>query len=65
MTPPSAHSIETRLVRVADMPLDELLALRKRGDTALDHCLRRVLERASSGEQDSVAAFNSAPLRRS
>ncbi|XVV14837.1 FxSxx-COOH cyclophane-containing RiPP peptide [Actinoplanes sp. CA-131856] len=65
MTPPPAPSIETGLVRVADMTLDELLALRKRGDTALDHCLRRVVERASSGEPDSVAAFNAAPLRRS
>ncbi|MEU4243728.1 FxSxx-COOH cyclophane-containing RiPP peptide [Actinoplanes sp. NPDC026619] len=65
MTPPNATPIETGLVRVADVPLDQLLALREAGDTALGHCLRRVIERAASGKQESVAAFNAAPLRRS
>ncbi|WP_328477247.1 FXSXX-COOH protein [Actinoplanes sp. NBC_00393] len=65
MTLPHAPSIETGLVRVADVPLDDLLALRRDGDTALDHCLRRVVERAASGKPESVAAFNAAPLRRS
>jgi hypothetical protein len=65
MTPPHAPAIETGLLRAADMPLHELLALRKNGDSALDHCLRRLAERDASGEQESVAAFNAAPLRRS
>ncbi|GAA0535436.1 hypothetical protein GCM10010172_15820 [Paractinoplanes ferrugineus] len=65
MTSPHAPTIETGLLRVADLPLHELLALRKGGDSALDHCLRRLSERDASEEQESVAAFNAAPLRRS
>jgi hypothetical protein len=63
MTPPHAASIQTGLVRAADLPLEELLALRRDGDTVLDHCLRRVVEIAASGTRDTVSAFNAAPLR--
>jgi FXSXX-COOH protein len=65
MTPPPTTPIRTGLVRAADLPLDELLALREGGDTVLDHCLRRVVENEASGRREYVAAFNSAPLRRS
>lgn len=65
MTPPNAPSFKTGLVRAADLSLDDLLALRKDGDTVLDHCLRRVVENAASGARTSVAAFNAAPPRRS
>ncbi|WP_305788153.1 hypothetical protein [Symbioplanes lichenis] len=58
-------SFETDLLRAADLPLDDLLALRAAGDTVLDHCLRRVVEDAASGACERVAAFNAAPLRRS
>ena len=63
MTPSTATPIKTELVRAADLPLAELLALRAAGDTVLDHCLRRVVERAASGAAGRVAAFNAAPPR--
>jgi hypothetical protein len=65
MTPSPATPIRTGLVCAADLSLEELLVRRKDGDSALDHCLRRVVEDATSGERNSVAAFNAAPLRRS
>ncbi|MFI5933651.1 hypothetical protein [Actinoplanes sp. NPDC051494] len=65
MTPPESATIFTGLIRAADLPLDELLARRAAGDTALDHCLRRVVEQATSGTRERAAAFNAAPLRRS
>jgi FXSXX-COOH protein len=60
---PSAPDVETGLLRAADLPLDELLALHRGGDAALDHCLRRVLESSTSGGHERVAAFNAAPPR--
>jgi hypothetical protein len=63
MTADSAPPIPTGLVRAADLGLHELLALRESGDRALDLCLRRVAESASSGTRDSVAAFNASPPR--
>ena len=63
MTPPTASAIMTGLLRVADVPLDELLALSETGDTVLDHCLRRVVQSATSGTSERVAAFNAAPPR--
>ena len=65
MTRPHATPITTGLIRAADLPLDELLALREGGDTVLDHCLRRLVENAASGTRERVAAFNAAPPRRS
>jgi FXSXX-COOH protein len=65
MTPSGSTFLTTDLVRVADLPLDELIALRDAGDTALDHSLRRVVAQTRSGEREGVAAFNAAPLRRS
>lgn len=64
MTSPLPEAIETTLVRAADLPLSELLALRASGDAVLDHCLRRLVEEADSGGDDHVAAFNAAPLQR-
>jgi FXSXX-COOH protein len=64
MTPSQAITIKTGLVRAADLPLDQLLALRESGDAALDHCMRQVVESASSGAREVVAAFNAAPVRR-
>ncbi|GGK72197.1 hypothetical protein [Mangrovihabitans endophyticus] len=60
----SATPNPTGLLRAADLPLDELLALRREGDTVLDHCLRRVVQDATCGSRDRAAAFNAAPLRR-
>jgi hypothetical protein len=65
MRPPIGSEITTGLVRAADLPLDELLALRRSGNAVLDHCLRRVVEAAASGRPAQVAAFNAAPPRRS
>ena len=65
MTQPTASPIKTRLVRAAELPLEELLAVREGGDTVLDHCLRRVVQDATSGNRERVAAFNAAPPRRS
>jgi FXSXX-COOH protein len=63
MTQPSASPIKTGLLRVADLPLDELLALSETGDTVFDHCLRRVVRGATSETPERVAAFNAAPPR--
>jgi FXSXX-COOH protein len=62
---PSDLPVPTGLLRAADLSLEELLARREAGDTALDLCLRRVVESVASGKRESVAAFNAAPLRRS
>jgi FXSXX-COOH protein len=51
------------MVKAADLPLHELLALREAGDSVLDHCLRRVVETAASGARDRVSAFNASPPR--
>lgn len=64
MTRPIASTIKTGLVRAVDLPLEELMARREGGDTALDHCLRRLVEDARSGHRSRVAAFNAAPPRR-
>jgi FXSXX-COOH protein len=66
MTTQSEAPIRTGIVKSAGLlPLDELLALRESGDSALDHCLRRVVETAATGAGERVAAFNaSPPLRR-
>lgn len=64
MTAPLASTIKTGLVRAADLPLDELLRLRAQGDSALDHCLRRVVVAATADNRERVAAFNAAPPRR-
>ena len=61
---PNRADVKTGLLRAADLPLDQLLALRRSGDAALDHCLRRVIDAAASGVQERVAAFNAAPPRR-
>ncbi|MGN9911631.1 FxSxx-COOH cyclophane-containing RiPP peptide [Phytohabitans sp. LJ34] len=50
--------IPTAMVDAAHRPLRELLALRESGDSALDHCLRRVAEEAANGSRNRVAAFN-------
>lgn len=65
MRSPIGSQITTGMVRAADLPLDELLALRRSGNPVLDHCLRRVVEAAASGRPAQVAAFNAAPPRRS
>lgn len=64
MTTRTEPPVHTGLVKAADLPLHELLALRGAGDTALDHCLRRVAESASADSQEWVAAFNASPPRR-
>jgi FXSXX-COOH protein len=56
--------IRTGVVKAADLPLHELLALREAGDGALDHCLRRVVESARTDPRGRVAAFNASPPRR-
>jgi FXSXX-COOH protein len=61
--PPTAPTIETGLLRTLDLPLAELAARHAAGDSALAHCLRRVVEQAASGTR-ATAAFNAAPLRR-
>jgi FXSXX-COOH protein len=65
MTQPTASPIKTGLVRAAELQLEELLVLREGGDTVLDHCLRRIVQDAKSGNREGVAAFNAAPPRRS
>jgi FXSXX-COOH protein len=66
MTQPTASPIKTGLVRAAELPLEDLLVLREGGgDTVLDHCLRRIVADAESGNRERVAAFNAAPPRRS
>jgi len=64
MTTQSATPIRTGLARTTDLSLSELLSLRATGDTALDHCLRRVVETAALPKEDRVAAFNAALTRR-
>lgn len=63
MTADSRRTIPTGVAKTTDLPLQELLALRECGDGVLDHCLRRVVESASSGTRDRVAAFNASPPR--
>jgi FXSXX-COOH protein len=63
MTTPPEQRIRTGMVKAADLPLHELLALREAGDSVLDHCLRRIVETAASGARDRVAAFNASPPR--
>jgi FXSXX-COOH protein len=65
MTPPTSPEIKTGLVRATELQLDELLARRDGGDPVLEHCLRRVVAQARSGDRARVAAFNAAPPRRS
>jgi len=64
MTPPTAPEIKTGLVRVTDLQLGELLAVRNGGDSALEHCVRRVVAQARSHDRARVAAFNAAAPRR-
>jgi hypothetical protein len=64
MSPPAESYVQTGLVRVTELGLDELLALRRSGDAVLDHCLTRVVEAAVGGRPAPVAAFNAAPPRR-
>ncbi|HEU5108376.1 MAG TPA: FxSxx-COOH cyclophane-containing RiPP peptide [Micromonosporaceae bacterium] len=63
MTTPEAP-IRTGIPLAAGLPLHELLALREAGDSVLDHCLRRVVESATAGAGERVAAFNASPPRR-
>lgn len=51
------------MVKAADVPLSELLALREAGGSVLDHRMRRVVEAAASGK-NRVSAFNASPPRR-
>ena len=64
MTPPTDSAVRTQLVRAADLSVAELARLHQDGDSVLDHCLRRVVERAASDQPGRVAAFNAAPPRR-
>jgi FXSXX-COOH protein len=63
MTTAPEPRIRTGMVKAADTPLSELLALREAGDSVLDRCLRRVVEEAASGT-NRVSAFNASPPRR-
>lgn len=63
MTTAPEPRIRTGMVKAADVPLSELLALREAGDSVLDHCLRRVVDAAASGK-NRVSAFNASPPRR-
>lgn len=47
--------IEGYLIKLDDVPLDEIL---QRRDGALTHAVRRIVESTSGGPHDVVAAFN-------
>ena len=60
MSVEGAPPINTGMAQAGTAPIRELLNLREAGDSVLDHCIRRVVEHASSASSRRVAAFDAA-----